>query len=56
MTAIYKGKLYRMADQMVAATLIDEETGEELTVSLGEPDLIVDPTDDEINNILPDHE
>jgi hypothetical protein len=50
MKAIYNGKLYTLGDQMVAAVLIDEETGEELTVSLGEPDLIIDPTDTEIED------
>lgn len=53
MNAIYKGKLYRVSDQMSAAVLIDDETGEELTVSFGDPDLIVDPSDGEmIDNII----
>jgi hypothetical protein len=71
MNAIYKGKLYRLGDELQEATLIDDvevcdcgmyEAFEEcdcppktLKVSFGDPDLIIDPTDDEINNILPDY-
>jgi hypothetical protein len=55
MKAIYNGKLYRVGVTESTVRLIDEETGEEVTASYGEPDLIIDPTDDEINNILPDY-
>jgi hypothetical protein len=72
MNAIYKGKLYRLGDELQEATLIDDveacdcgmqEAFEEcdcppktFKVSFGDPELIVDPTDDEINNLLPDYE
>jgi len=71
MNAIYKGKLYRLGDSLQEATLIDDvevcdcgmfEAFEEcdcprttFKVSYGDPELIVDPTDDEINNLLPDY-
>jgi len=60
MKAIYKGKLYSIwDDQGRGVDLIDDvEDGGEgnvLSVSYGDPDLIIDPTDDEINNILPDY-
>lgn len=58
MNAIFKGKLYRLGDNLNVALLIDdveaEGTGEMMPVSYGSPDLIIDPTDDQINNLLPD--
>lgn len=58
MNAIYKGKLYRLGDNMQHVELIDsvetEGTGTTITVPWSDPELIVDPTDDEINNILPE--
>lgn len=56
MNAIYKGKLYRMSDNMQQVELHNDDTGATLTVSWADPELIVDPTDDEVNNILPDYE
>lgn len=56
MKAIYKGKLYILKDQAVTAFLEDMITAEEVIVPLGDPDLIVDPTDDEINDLSPDWE
>ncbi len=53
MKAIYKGKLYRIGDNQQHIDLHDDETGATLTVPWADPELIVDPTDDEINNILP---
>lgn len=55
MNAIYKGKLYQL-DGLAYAELIDPDTKEKVKVGYGDPELIVDPTDDEINNILPDYE
>lgn len=56
MKAIYKGKLYTIGDNLNVAELIDDvdatSTGETIRVPWG--DIIADPTDDEINNILPD--
>jgi hypothetical protein len=60
MKAIYKGKLYRVGDNLNEIDLFDdveaEGTGTRLTIPYSTPDLIIDPTDDEINNILPDYE
>lgn len=60
MKAIYEGKLYSLGDNLNVALLIDDveanSTGERILVSYGAPNLIIDPTDDEINNILPDYE
>ena len=57
MNAIYKGKLYRVGDNLNEIDLIDdveaEGTGARLTVPYS-ADVIIDPTDDEINNILPE--
>lgn len=52
MQAIYKAKLYVIGDDLNRASLIDPETGTELSVSYGDPELIVDPTDTQINNVL----
>jgi hypothetical protein len=54
MNAIYKGKLYRLGDTMQHVELHDEETGATLTVPWSDPEIIIDPTNDQINNILPD--
>jgi hypothetical protein len=54
MNAIYKGKLYRLGDNLQHVELHNEETGATLTAPWSDPELIIDPTDDEINNILPD--
>jgi hypothetical protein len=56
MNAIYKGKLYRLGDNMQHVELHNDESGATLTVPWNDPELIVDPTDDQINNILPDYE
>jgi hypothetical protein len=50
MKALYKGKLYRLADNLNMAVLIDDEEASETHVSYGDPDLIIDPTDTQINN------
>jgi hypothetical protein len=55
MKAIYKGKLYTIVDDctnMVDLVSMDDDT--KLSVMWSDPSLILDPTDDEINNILPD--
>ena len=48
-----------MGDNMQHVALIDtvENTGTAVTIYVpwGDPELIIDPTDDEINNILPDY-
>jgi hypothetical protein len=54
MKAIYKGKLYNLDDDLNKVALIDPETGLLTSADYGDPDLIIDPTDDEINNIQPD--
>lgn len=58
MKAIYKGKLYTMADNLNVAELIDDVdatgSGNAIFIDFADPHLIIDPTDDEINNILPD--
>jgi hypothetical protein len=55
MKAIYKGKLYQMGDNMQHVALIDtvEATGTGVTVYVpwSDPELIIDPTDDQINNM-----
>lgn len=51
MNAIYKGKLY-IVDGLGEAELFDPDTKEKIKVSYGESDLIIDPTDDQINNLL----
>lgn len=56
MKAIYKGKLYNLGDELQTCELFDPETNAILGVSYGDPELIIDPTDDEINNICPDYE
>lgn len=55
MKAIYRGKLYDL-DGLAHATLTNPDTKETIHVWYGDEDLIVDPTDDEINNLLPDYE
>ena len=49
-----------MGDTQQHVELIDDadEEGNKTTISIAwsDPNLIVDPTDDEINNILPDAE
>jgi hypothetical protein len=56
MNAIYKGKLYRVGDNLNKIDLIDdveaEGTGSTTTVPYSDPDIIIDPTDDEVNNLL----
>lgn len=54
MKAIYKGKLYDLGDELQQCELREVDTGIITSVSFGDPELIIDPTDDEINNILPD--
>lgn len=54
MNAIYKGKLYTLGENPTTLQLTDPETGQELSVSYVDPELILEPTDDQINNILPD--
>lgn len=56
MKAIYKGKLYIVGDNLNMIELTNMETGATLTAPWADPDLIIDPTDDQINNILPDYE
>ncbi len=60
MKAIYKGHLYRIGDNLNAIDLIDDVealgTGNTTTIPYSDPDVIINPTDDEINNILPDYE
>jgi hypothetical protein len=61
MKAIYKGKLYTISgDCNNMVDLIDdvEAEGKSKTISVlwGDPSLILDPTDDQINNILPDED
>ena len=59
MKAIYKGKLYSVGDNLNVVELIDDVeaagTGETITASWGDPELIIDPTCTQINNILPDY-
>jgi hypothetical protein len=56
MNAIYKGKLYNLDDDLNKVALVDPDTGTLTSADYGDPDLIIDPTDDQINNILPDWE
>lgn len=56
MNAIYKGQLYIVGDNLKQVELINPETRRHFTVSWADPELIIDPTDDQINNILPDYE
>jgi hypothetical protein len=59
MNAIYKGKVYKMTDDNtwgVKLTCLDAGSDEKITVPYNSPDLIIDPTDDEINNICPDYD
>lgn len=49
MKAIYRGKIYRLADNLNVAVLIDDDEASELHVSYGDPDLIVDPTCSDIS-------
>jgi hypothetical protein len=53
--AIYKGRLYNVGDNLNVVELTDPETGATQHVSWADPDFIPDPTDDQINNILPDY-
>lgn len=60
MKAIYKGKLYSIVDDNgseVKLQSLDADVDMTIWVSygFGAPDFIIDPTDDEINNILPDY-
>jgi hypothetical protein len=55
MNAIYKGKLYNLDDDLNKVALVDPDTGTLTSADYGDPDLIIDPTDDQINNILPDY-
>jgi hypothetical protein len=54
MNAIYKGKLYMMGDELQQCEIIDPETGVVNSVDFGDPDLIVDPTDQQIFANVPD--
>lgn len=54
MYAIYNGKLYDVGDDLGAVKLSEVATGKKIEVSYSDPALIIDPTDDQINNILPD--
>jgi hypothetical protein len=70
MNAIYKAKLYRIGDELQDCILHDDaeacdcgmyEAFEEcdcprptIKVSFGDPELIIDPTDDQINNMQPE--
>jgi hypothetical protein len=56
MNAIYKGKLYMMGDELQQCEIIDPETGVVNSVDFGDPDLIVDPTDDQVFNLVPDEQ
>ena len=56
MTAIYKGKLYTVGDNLNLCDLIDPETGQQIKVPYSHNELIIDPTDDESNNICPDYD
>ena len=50
MKAIWRGKLYRALDTVGNDILLEGDAGE-IRVSLGDPTLIVDPTDDEVRNV-----
>jgi hypothetical protein len=54
MNAIYNGRLYSLGDDLNVVKLTDERTGAKLVVSFSDPDLIIAPTDDQINNLVPD--
>jgi hypothetical protein len=54
MNAIYRGHLYTMEDNLMEVKLIHPETGAKIVINYADPDLIIEPTDDEINNILPE--
>jgi hypothetical protein len=59
MTAIYKGKVYKTYDDNswgVKLESLEAGSDERIAVPYTSPDLILDPTDDEINNICPDYE
>src|SRR4030095_14464705 len=48
--AIYKGGAYRVGDNLNACELLDRNTGARVQlVDYGDPDLLVDPTDDQID-------
>jgi hypothetical protein len=54
MKAIYNGKLYSLVEMENVTITMEDENGHRFDVPL-ENDIIFDPTDDEINNILPDY-
>ena len=55
MKAIWRGRLYRALDTVGDDILLEGDVGE-IRVSLGDPTLIVDPTDDEVRNVELDQE
>jgi hypothetical protein len=54
MKAIYNGKLYNLGDELQFVSLIDPDTGKTFDVEWSEGSLIIDPTDDQINNMQPE--
>ena len=56
MKAIYKGKLYTIVgDCANLVDLVSVEDDATISVLWGDPSLVIDPTDDQITNILPDY-
>jgi hypothetical protein len=50
MNAIYKGGIYRVGDELAVCELLDRETGARVQlVDFGDPDLLVDPTDSQVD-------
>ncbi len=47
MKALFRNRLYTLVETVGAVAVLVNEEGE-LTVSLGAPELVVDPTDDEV--------
>ena len=54
MKAILNGKLYNLVEMENGTVTMEDENGHRFDVPL-DSDIIFDPTDDEINNILPDY-
>jgi hypothetical protein len=54
MNAIYNGKLYRLGDELQFVSLIDPDTGKTFDAEWSDSSLIIDPTDDQINNMQPE--
>jgi hypothetical protein len=54
MKAIYNGKLYDLGDELQFVSLIDPDTGKTFDAEWSDSSLIIDPTDDQINNMQPE--